>query len=161
MASRRASLVSAAAAATVCPPMSGAQTGPAAGSGKLGAPTTILQLQRRTIEVNGKPASVFAIRQPEDTSGIIIEVGKRFFVHLEKNVDQPRLIDWHGLTPPWQRDGVPGILGPFRPVGRQSRPSCRPTRFWHSRKSHRAANIVNWLILRLKILHGGVRCQQD
>ena len=111
MMSRRALLFSAAAAATVRPAVAGAQTAHP-GSGKSTTPATILQLQRRTIEVNGKPASVFAIRQPDGTSGIITEVGKRFRVHLENNIDQPSLIHWHGLTPPWQQDGVPGISGP-------------------------------------------------
>jgi FtsP/CotA-like multicopper oxidase with cupredoxin domain len=97
--------------------MARAQTTPAPGSGERGAPTTILQLQRRTIEVNGKPASVFAIRQPDGTSGIMTEVGKRFRVRVENNIDQPSLIHWHGLTPPYQQDGVPGISGPPIPPG--------------------------------------------
>jgi hypothetical protein len=33
-------------------------------------PATILRLQRRSIEVNGKSASVYAIRQPNRTAGI-------------------------------------------------------------------------------------------
>ena len=112
MLSRRALLVSTVAAAAVRPATVGAQTGPSPGSGESTNPATILRLQRRTIEVNGKPASVFAIRQPDGTSGIVTEVGKRFRVHLENNIDQPSLIHWHGLTPPWQQDGVPGISGP-------------------------------------------------
>jgi FtsP/CotA-like multicopper oxidase with cupredoxin domain len=107
MLSRRSLLVSAAAAATVGPTTVGAQT----------TPVTVLRLQRRTIEVNGKAASVFAIRQPDGTSGITTEVGKPFRVHLENNIDQPSLIHWHGLTPPWQQDGVPGISAPPIPPG--------------------------------------------
>ena len=112
MLSRRVLLVSTVAAAAVPPTTVDGQTAPAPGSGESTSPATILQLQRRTIEVNGKPASVFAIRQPDGTSGIVTEVGKRFRVHLEDNIDQPSLIHWHGLTPPWQQDGVPGISGP-------------------------------------------------
>jgi len=117
MMSRRALLSSAAAAAAVRPAMPNAQTAPAPGSGESISSATILQLQRRTIEVNGKPAPVFAIRQPDGTSGITTEVGKRFRVHLENNINQPSLIHWHGLTPPWQQDGVPGISGPPIPPG--------------------------------------------
>lgn len=29
----------------------------------------------------------------------------------------PSLIHWHGLTPPWQQDGVPGVSGPPIPPG--------------------------------------------
>ena len=117
MMSRRGLLVSTLAAAAVRPATSGAQTAPPPGSSKSTSPATILQLQRRTNEVNGKPASVFAIRQPDGTSGIVTEVGKRFRVHLENSIDQPSLIHWHGLTPPWQQDGVPGISGPPIPPG--------------------------------------------
>src|SRR5262245_24410602 len=104
MLSRRSLLVSTAAAAAVGPAKASAQTAQ--------DPVTILRLQRRTLEVNGKPASVFAIRQPDGTAGITTEVGKRFRVRLENNIDQPSLIHWHGLTPPWQQDGVPGISAP-------------------------------------------------
>jgi len=117
MLSRRALLVSAAAAAAVRPATLSAQTAPAPDSAESARSATILQLQRRTIEVNGKPASVFAIRQPDSTSGIITEVGKRFSVRLQNNIDQPSLIHWHGLTPPWQQDGVPGISAPPIPSG--------------------------------------------
>ena len=77
----------------------------------------MLRLQRRGIEVNGKPASVFGIRQPDGTFGIRTEVGKRFRVRVENRIDEPSLIHWHGLTPPWQQDGVPGISGPPIPPG--------------------------------------------
>jgi FtsP/CotA-like multicopper oxidase with cupredoxin domain len=117
MLSRRAFLVSAAAAAAARSATPYAQTAPAAGSGEGASSTTILRLQRSTIEVNGKPASVFEIRQPDGTSGIITEVGKPFRVHLENNIEQPSLIHWHGLTPPWQQDGVPGISAPAIPPG--------------------------------------------
>jgi FtsP/CotA-like multicopper oxidase with cupredoxin domain len=84
-----------------------------AGTGKAHAPAPIvLRLQRRTIEVNGKPASVFGIMQPDGTHGITTEVGKPFRVRVENGIDAPSLIHWHGLTPPWQQDGVPGISGP-------------------------------------------------
>jgi FtsP/CotA-like multicopper oxidase with cupredoxin domain len=117
MLSRRALLISAAAAAVFRPATSSAQNAPAVGSAERTSSTTILRLQRRTIEVNGKPASVFSIRQPDGAAGIVTEVGKPFRVHLENNIDQPSLIHWHGLTPPWQQDGVPGISGPPIPPG--------------------------------------------
>jgi FtsP/CotA-like multicopper oxidase with cupredoxin domain len=116
MLSRRALLVSAAAAAAR-PPTARAQTAAVPGSGESATPVTILQLQRRTIEVNGKSASVLGIRQADGTSGIITEVGKPFRVRIENSIDQPSLIHWHGLTPPWQQDGVPGISGPPIPAG--------------------------------------------
>ncbi len=77
----------------------------------LAAPT-ILRLERRDIEVNGKPASVYGIRQPNGTFGLVTEVGKPFRVRVENRIDEPSLIHWHGMTPPWRQDGVPGISGP-------------------------------------------------
>jgi FtsP/CotA-like multicopper oxidase with cupredoxin domain len=110
MLSRREFLLSAVAASTA-PALARAQT--SADS----APPTVLRIERRSIEVNGKPASVFGIRQPDGTFGIRTEVGKRFRVRLENKIDEPSLIHWHGLTPPWQQDGVPGISGPPIPPG--------------------------------------------
>jgi FtsP/CotA-like multicopper oxidase with cupredoxin domain len=75
-------------------------------------PAAILELQHRSIVVNGKPASVFAIRQADGTSGITTDVGTPFRVRVENKIDEPSLIHWHGLTPPWQQDGVPGVSGP-------------------------------------------------
>jgi FtsP/CotA-like multicopper oxidase with cupredoxin domain len=89
-----------------------AQTSPAGTAGGNTGSQTVLQLQRRSIEVNGKPASVFGIRQPDGTFGIATDVGRPFRVRVENQIDEPSLIHWHGLTPPWQQDGVPGISGP-------------------------------------------------
>src|SRR5580692_6685473 len=82
-----------------------------------GAAQTILRLERRNIEVNGKTASVYGIRQPNGTFGVTTEVGKSFRVRVENGIGEPSLIHWHGLTPPWRQDGVPGISGPPIPSG--------------------------------------------
>src|SRR5216684_6287179 len=117
MLSRRAVIVGALAASAGVRPIAQAQNPSAGGPDGNTAPRTILRLQRRSIEVNGKPASVFDIRQPDGTSGITTDVGKPFRVRVENRIDEPSLIHWHGLTPPWQQDGVPGISGPAIPPG--------------------------------------------
>jgi len=76
------------------------------------AAPTVLRIERRDIEVNGKPASVLGIRQPGGIFGITTEAGKPFRVRVENHIGEPSLIHWHGLTPPWQQDGVPGVSGP-------------------------------------------------
>jgi FtsP/CotA-like multicopper oxidase with cupredoxin domain len=86
-----------------------AQTGDAA--------PTVLRLERRDIEVNGKPASVFCIRQPDGTFGITTDVGKPFRVRVENHIEEPSLIHWHGLTPPWRQGGVPETSGVTIPPG--------------------------------------------
>ncbi len=106
MLSRRA-ILAGGAAALASPLAAWAQT----------SPPTILRLQRRDIEVNGRSASVYAIRQPDGTFGLTTEVGKPFRVRVENGIDEPSLIHWHGLTPPWRQDGVPGISGPPIPPG--------------------------------------------
>ena len=86
-----------------------AQTGDAA--------PTVLRIERRDIEVNGKSASVFCIRQPDGTFGITTDVGKPFRVRVENHIEEPSLIHWHGLTPPWRQDGVPETSGLTIPPG--------------------------------------------
>jgi FtsP/CotA-like multicopper oxidase with cupredoxin domain len=86
-----------------------AQTGEAA--------PTVLRLERRDIEVNGKSASVFCIRQLDGTFGITTDAGKRFRVRVENHIEEPSMIHWHGLTPPWRQDGVPETSGLTIPPG--------------------------------------------
>jgi FtsP/CotA-like multicopper oxidase with cupredoxin domain len=115
MLSRRAFLLSAVAASATLPTHPRAQTAPRTSAGE--GPPTVLRIERRGIEVNGKAASVFGVRQPDGTFGIRTQVDRRFRVQLENRIEEPSLIHWHGLTPPWQQDGVPGISGPPIPPG--------------------------------------------
>src|SRR6478752_6161854 len=117
MLSRRALLLTAAAASTLVPALARSQAAPSASPGGGSEPQTVLRLLRRTIEVNGKPASVYGIQQPDGTFGLRTGVGKRFRVRVENRIEEPSLIHWHGLTPPWQQDGVPGVSGPAIPAG--------------------------------------------
>ena len=73
---------------------------------------TVLRVQRRGFEVNGKPASRLSISQPDGRQGLTTAVGQQFRVRVENQLDVPTLMHWHGLAPPWQQDGVPGISSP-------------------------------------------------
>src|ERR1700741_4369147 len=117
MLSRRTVIMGALAASASLRAIAQAQNPPPGGPGGDGVPQTIFRLQRRTIEVNGKAASVYGIRQPDGTFGLTTDVGKPFRVRVENQIDEPSLIHWHGLTPPWQQDGVPGVSGPPIPAG--------------------------------------------
>lgn len=86
-----------------------AQTGDAA--------PTVLRIERREIDVNGKSASVYCVRQPDGIFGITTDAGKPFRVRVENHIDEPSLLHWHGLTPPWRQDGVPDVSGPAIPPG--------------------------------------------
>ena len=114
MLSRRAFL-SALATSTTLPAVARSQSAPQPGAAN--DTPTVLRLERRSIEVKGKSASVFGIRQPNGTFGIRTDVGQRFRVRVDNAIDEPSLIHWHGMTPPWQQDGVPGISGPPIPAG--------------------------------------------
>jgi FtsP/CotA-like multicopper oxidase with cupredoxin domain len=109
MPTRRALLLSAVASAAVW------STAPTTAAEA--APPRVLRLIRRSIEVNGKPASVYGIRQLDGTEGIVTRVGDRFHVRVENEIGEPSLIHWHGLAPPWRQDGVPRISGPPIPAG--------------------------------------------
>jgi len=79
---------------------------------------TTLRVEKRTIQVRGKSADAFALVQPDGARGHVAEAGGRFRVRLENRAGEPTLIHWHGLTPPWQQDGVPDLSQPALPPGR-------------------------------------------
>lgn len=71
------------------------------------APPLRLDIVSRTLEVNGKAARVFGLSQPDGTQGVRLDAGASFDVDLVNEIDEPTMIHWHGLTPPWRMDGVP------------------------------------------------------
>ncbi|TCU08619.1 multicopper oxidase family protein [Rhizobium sullae] len=66
-----------------------------------------LSVGYRTIDVKGRAARVFGLVQPDGRPGLALEAGTEFDVALSSAIDEPTLIHWHGLTPPWAADGVP------------------------------------------------------
>ncbi|HET9815936.1 MAG TPA: multicopper oxidase domain-containing protein, partial [Xanthobacteraceae bacterium] len=150
MLSRRAFLVSAAAA-------SAATTLARAQPNSEQAAPTVLRIERRSIEVNGRPASVLGVRQGDGTFGIRTEVGKRFRVRLENKIEEPSLIHWHGLTPPWQQDGVPGVSGPPIPPG-GSADYDFPLRFGGTFWMHSHQGLQEQLLLAAPLI---IRDQRD
>jgi len=70
MLSRRALLLTAAAASTLVPALAHSQPAPSARPGGGSEPQTVLRLLRRTIEVKGKSASVYGIQQPDGAFGL-------------------------------------------------------------------------------------------
>jgi FtsP/CotA-like multicopper oxidase with cupredoxin domain len=72
-----------------------------------GAAAQKLNIVKRTIEVNGKAANVLGMTRPDGAPGLILDADSVFDVELANQIDAPTLIHWHGLTPPWEMDGVP------------------------------------------------------
>jgi FtsP/CotA-like multicopper oxidase with cupredoxin domain len=71
-----------------------------------------LAIATRTIEVKGKAAKVFGLLQPNGAHGLAMNAGDRFRVRLKNQAQEAALIHWHGLTPPNDQDGVPGVTQP-------------------------------------------------
>ena len=74
--------------------------------GAIAAPITTLRIDRRTIEVMGRAASVFGIRQADGASGITLDPGDQFRVELVNGLSDETIIHWHGQKPPYLQDGV-------------------------------------------------------
>lgn len=68
--------------------------------------STRLLVERRTIEVDGRAASVFGIRQLDGTPGVILDPGQPFSVTVENRTAETTILHWHGQTPPFLQDGV-------------------------------------------------------
>ncbi|KVT55544.1 multicopper oxidase family protein [Burkholderia ubonensis] len=75
-----------------------------------------LAVVRRTIEVNGRAASVYGIARPDGRPGIRLREGDAFHVLLRNETPEQTSVHWHGLTPPWPSDGVPDA--PLPPLAR-------------------------------------------
>lgn len=71
--------------------------------------TRELRVTNRILEVNGKAAKVYGLAGPDGRPGLDFVKGGRFAVRLVNETSDPTLIHWHGLTPPWAQDGVPGV----------------------------------------------------
>ena len=81
------------------------------------APATTLSIERRVIDVKGRAASVFGIRQPDGTHGVTLEPGELFNVDLANRSGEETIIHWHGQTPAFLQDGVAEFGLPRIPDG--------------------------------------------
>jgi FtsP/CotA-like multicopper oxidase with cupredoxin domain len=66
-----------------------------------------LTVSTRTLEINGKAATVYGLLDAEGRPGLTLAPGERFGVDLTNALREPTIVHWHGLTPPWPQDGVP------------------------------------------------------
>lgn len=80
-------------------------------------PATTLRIVRRTIDVNGRAAKVFGLQTADGRPGIRVRATDPFSVLLKNESDEPTIVHWHGLTPPWPSDGVPDAPMPVIAAG--------------------------------------------
>src|SRR6266850_7549422 len=92
-----------------------------------------LRVETRQLDIAGRAATVFGLRQSDGRSGLTTKLGEDFAVRLENSLGDPTLVHWHGLTPPWRQDGVPGVSqDPLSPAAAQDYrfPLTRSGTFW-------------------------------
>ena len=92
-----------------------------------------LAVVSRTIDVDGRAATVFGLTGPDDRPGLNLVAGETVEVDLENALSEETLIHWHGLLPPWDQDGVPDMPMPLLKVGEQRRyalPAGNPGTHW-------------------------------
>jgi FtsP/CotA-like multicopper oxidase with cupredoxin domain len=101
-----------------------------------GAPMK-LHAVRRSIEVNGKAASVFGLIGPDGRSGLALDPGQRFNLALANEIDEALIVHWHGQTPSPDQDGVTdtGYAAPIAP-GKQQDYDFAPRTGTHWMHSH-------------------------
>ena len=90
-----------------------------------GTPTRLV-IDRRTLEVLGRAAPVYGIRQINGTSGIVLGPGQPFIADLENRLAEETIIHWHGQTPPYPQDGVVSGDNPSLLAGASRRYNYRP-----------------------------------
>jgi FtsP/CotA-like multicopper oxidase with cupredoxin domain len=66
----------------------------------------------RTLEINNKTATLMGLEQSGGKQGLILDVNRPFDVLMENQLPAPTAIHWHGLHPPNNEDGVPGLTQP-------------------------------------------------
>jgi FtsP/CotA-like multicopper oxidase with cupredoxin domain len=86
---------------------------PLLGTSSRAAAALDLKAVSRSIEVNGKAASVFGLVGPDGKPGLSLAADALHEVMLTNTLTQDTLIHWHGLTPQWAFDGVPDMPKPL------------------------------------------------
>jgi FtsP/CotA-like multicopper oxidase with cupredoxin domain len=76
-----------------------------------------LTIGTRTLDVNGRAATVHSLLGPDGKPGLTLDAGGDFVVLLRNGLSEETMIHWHGLTPPWDQDGVPGQPTPILAAG--------------------------------------------
>ncbi|MGQ7907697.1 multicopper oxidase domain-containing protein [Burkholderia sp. BC1] len=133
--SRRKFLLTSAAAATAV--LTGCAEWPSSGSkevanGNVSRTSRRLVVDTRSIEVNGRAATVYGLHQPDGTRGLFLNPGERFAVELDNRLHEPTIVHWHGQTPPSDQDGVSQFGVPaLQPGERRAYDfAARPGTYW-------------------------------
>ncbi len=108
----------------------------------------------RTIDVDGRAATVLGLHQPNGTPGVYSGIDEPFNVDLTNQLADPTIVHWHGLTPPLAMDGVPDKPMPMLKSGETRNylfPAGKPGTHWmHAHTLQEQALLAAPLIVRGK-----------
>ncbi len=110
--------------------------GPAGGRRAQAAVPLSLVAGRRVLDVKGRAASVFGIRQPDGTAGLVLQPGQRFLADVLNQAGEDTVIHWHGQTPPNVQDGVVETGTPLIKAGARQSYDFAPRPGTHWMHSH-------------------------
>ncbi len=99
------------------------------------APLT-LRATTRTLDINGRAATVFGLQNATGGQGLVLDPGQSFRVDLQNDLDIDTIIHWHGQIPPNRQDGVPGMPMPLLASGELRSYDFAPTTGTHWMHSH-------------------------
>ena len=76
------------------------------------ATSLALTATTRTLDIDGRAATVYGLINAVGGSGLLLDPGQRFRVDLTNNLDVETIVHWHGQIPPNVQDGVPDSPAP-------------------------------------------------
>ena len=76
-----------------------------------------LRAVSRTLDIDGRAATVYGLENAAGGQGLILDPGQRFAVDLRNDLTEETIIHWHGQIPPNTQDGVPGLPLPVLAPG--------------------------------------------
>jgi len=95
-----------------------------------------LRATTRTLDINGRAATVYGLENAAGGQGLILDPGQRFAVDLTNDLDVETIIHWHGQIPPNAQDGVPGMPMPLLTPGERRSYDFAPLPGTHWMHSH-------------------------
>ena len=95
-----------------------------------------LHATTRTLDIDGRAASVYGLENAAGGQGLILDPGQRFSVDLTNDLDIETIIHWHGQIPPNVQDGVPGMPLPLLAPGERRSYDFAPLPGTHWMHSH-------------------------
>ncbi|TGD60586.1 multicopper oxidase family protein [Tabrizicola sp. WMC-M-20] len=95
-----------------------------------------LRAATRTLDINGRAATVYGLQNVAGGQGLILDPGQRFALDLTNDLDVETIIHWHGQIPPNAQDGVPGLPMPLLTPGERRSYDFAPVPGTHWMHSH-------------------------